>query len=122
MLEGTERGTDPIRSSVEIFWIGGKIGGVRIEVVHPVYRNNMEMGVRHLETGNHQRNPLRFEPEIEGEPDLLRDRHQMVGKLRVEVDPMVDLLARHHQRVPRRQRANGQKRHTQLVLPDKPPR
>jgi hypothetical protein len=36
----------------------------------------------------------------------------------VEVDPVVDFLARYYQGVPRAQRAVGEEHHAEFVLPD----
>src|SRR5438270_721896 len=51
----------------------------------------------------------------------LGDGITMTGEERgIEVDPVVDLLARHHQGVARAQRPVGEEDHATVVLPDEP--
>jgi hypothetical protein len=48
----------------------------------------------------------------------LRDDEQVPGELGVEVDPVVDFLARHHEHVARPHRLDRQERHDAWVPPD----
>src|SRR5689334_12032199 len=54
--------------------------------------------------------------------DVLRDLEEMRGELRRDVDPVVDLLARHDERVPRHERLDGEERDDAVVVPHEPSR
>lgn len=77
--------------------------------------NNVEMGVRHLEPGDHQTHSDGGERHLLGTTDALGDHHQVRCQVGVEVEPVVDLQARHHQGVSRTKGSDGQERHSLFV-------
>ena len=81
-------------------------------------RDHVKMHVGDLETREHQPDARRLECRhlcfayrLRGDDDV----RQQVG---LEIEPVIDLFARHHQRVAGTQRPVGEKRDAALVLPD----
>ena len=69
-----------------------------------------------LESGDHQPDG-RLEPLLEDPADLVEDGHEVVHEVGVEVDPVIDLLDRHDQRVARLKRVDRQEGHRPVVPP-----
>ncbi len=78
----------------------------------------MEMDVWHLQPRQHDADARRLEAGHLRLADRLRNRREMRQQTRIEVDPVIDLLARDHQRVPGAQRTVGEEHHAEVVLPD----
>src|SRR5690242_21106863 len=76
------------------------------------------MAVRHLEPREHHPDSLGLEPRHLRTPDRLRGLDEMVEERRLEVDPVIDLRPRYHERMARTQWTDGQEHGALLVLPD----
>lgn len=81
----------------------------------------MQMHVRNLQAGDHQTDFDRFEGLLQRLPDRLRDGHEVRSHGGFQIEPVIDLGARHDQRVPRTERMDGQERDAAVVAPDKVP-
>ena len=89
---GSERGCAP-RRVFERVEIGRRIGVREREFVGGVDRHDVQMRVRHLFADDEHADAPRLPFEILGPADLLRDPEQVRGERRVEIDPVIDLVA-----------------------------
>ena len=71
------------------------------QLAHGVDRHDVDVHVRHLFADDQHADAHRVPLEPLGAADLLRDEEQMDGEVGIEVDPVVDLLARHDEHVAR---------------------
>ena len=67
---------------------------------------------------DHLAHPRRPPDGVDGPPDALGDHHQVGRQVLRQVDPVVVLLARDHERVALRERVDRQEADAALVLPD----
>ena len=81
-------------------------------------RHHVEVAVRHLESREHDADSLGLEAHHLRPADGLRRLGQVIEQGRLQVEPVVDLVARHDQRVTGPQRAVGQEDDAAVVLPD----
>jgi len=91
-----------------------------VQVVQPANRHDMEVHVRNLEPRQHQPDAHRLEAGHLRLADRLRGGREVGEQIRVNIEPMVDLLARHHQGMSGAERAVGEECHALVVLPHKP--
>lgn len=68
-----------------------------VQVVHATGRNDMQMAVGNLESGNDQPDTLALESSSERATDPLGDDHEMRGEVRLEVTPLVGVDSRNDQ-------------------------
>lgn len=122
MTEPDELGAERRGGVVEAFRVGGRRGAGEIESVHVVHGNDVHMGVRDLEAGDHQPHACGPEHRLLCCGDGPGDGEDVGGHGRVEVDPVVDLGVRDDQRVPMCQRVDGEEGHGEVVAPDEPAR
>ena len=88
-----------------------------VEVRHRVDGHDVDVGVGHLETGDHQAHPGGGEGLLLGPADGVGDLHEVGGQVDGEVDPVVDLDAGDDQHVAPVQGTDVGERHTRLVGP-----
>jgi len=84
--------------------------------------HDVQMRVRHLFADDQHADALWLPLGLLRAADRLGDREEMRGERWFEVDPVVDLVARHHERVAGHHRRDGQERHRAIVLPHEPSR
>ena len=94
----------------------------KVQVVQASDRYDVDVAVRHLETGQHHADPLRLESRHLRAADRLRGFGEVAEQRGFEVDPVVDLLSRHNQRMARAKRAIGEKDDALFVFPNEPGR
>jgi hypothetical protein len=82
----------------------------------------VQVGVGHLEAGDHHPDAGGGEGRLLGPAHGLGHPHAVGGQVGVEVDPVVDLLDGHHQGVAGRERGDGEERHHPVVPPHEPAR
>jgi hypothetical protein len=100
----------------------GVTGGVgEVHVVHAVDGHDVEVDVGHLEAGDHQPDPGGGEGRHLRLADALGDAQQVGVEIGIEVEPVVDLLDRHHQGVAVPQRVDRQEGHAAVVAPHEAP-
>src|SRR5260370_38261180 len=75
------------------------------------------MNMRYFEARQHQPDARRLESSHLRPSDRLGYLCQVAEQIGVQVDPVIDLLSRDHQRVAGAQRAIGQENDTVVVLP-----
>src|SRR5581483_515616 len=90
---------DQLRRTVEILRARVLVGVLEVQIRLAVDGDHVEMGVGDLHAGDDQADAGGGEHGLLRAADLASDPHQMAGEVRVEVDPVVDLGDRHHQRV-----------------------
>ena len=78
---------------------------------------DVDVGVRHLVAGDDDADTLAAECPLLCLGDLVADREQVRRQLGGRVDPVIDLLDRHDQRVPGGHRVDRHERHTEVVAP-----
>lgn len=61
----------------------------------------MDVGVGHLESGDHQPDSLTLDHRLLGLADSMGDRHEVARQIGIELGPLIDLGLRDHQGVPR---------------------
>src|SRR5438876_8869725 len=82
----------------------------------------MDVRVRHFLADDHHADSHRVPLEPLRLADLLRDGEQMSTELGVEIDPVVDLLARDDEHVAWPHGLDREERHGARVAPDEPAR
>ncbi len=108
---------DGLRRAVHHRLIGVRVLVAEIQIVKATNWDDMEMDVRDLEARKHQAYAHRLEAGHLRPADRLRDRSEVAEEIRIDVDPVIDLLARDNQSVTGTQRAVGQEDHADVVLP-----
>ena len=78
----------------------------------------MDVGVRHVEAGNHQADAAALGNFVQRGGDGVGHGKQMRGGGRRQIVPAVGFLPRHHQQMPLGYRHNVHKRHTFAVAPN----
>ena len=96
--------------------MGGRVG--EVEVVHAAHRDDVEVQVGHLQPGDHQCHPRRFVLGLEDRTDRLGDAHQVGVQVGWCVEPVVELVERHHQGVAGLERVDAEEGDRTLVPPD----
>ena len=88
-----------------------------------VDRYDVQVRVRHFLADDQQRRSRAgFHDALLRTADPLRDLEEVRGELGIEVDPVVDLGARHDERVARHHRRDREERDHAVVLPHEPAR
>ena len=74
--------------------VGVAVGRREVELGQVVERDQVEVGVRHLDAGDHQPDPAGREGGLLGPPDVAGHLPEVGGEVVGEVDPVVDLVDR----------------------------
>ena len=78
-------------------------------------RDHVDVRVRHLVAGDDHADPVAGERGVLGPADAVGDGEHVRRQLRRHVDPVIDLLDRHHQRVPVGQRVDRHEHDAPIV-------
>lgn len=73
----------------------------KVELCHRIHRYDVDMGVWHFETGDHQADSGRGKDRLLGLANAMGDGHEVRCGGGGEVSPLIDLLAWHDQGVAR---------------------
>ena len=88
---------------------------------HRVRRDHVDVGVRHLVAGDDHPDPLAPERSLLRQTDHPRHLEEVGDEVGRGIDPVVDLLDRHHQHVPMSQRVDGEEGDAAVVAPHERP-
>lgn len=93
------------------------ISVAEVQLRHSVDRDDMNMGMWHLEAGDQETDSTRREDGHLRPADCVGHLGEMCSRVSAEVGPSVGLFARHHQRMPWGERAHVEETDTDVVLP-----
>lgn len=93
---------------------------VQVEVGRAATRPYVDVRVRDLVPLDEQPDPVGVELFALGQPDEAGDPEDVSGDVGIQVDPLVDLRARHDHRVPELKGTDRQERDTDVIGPDEP--
>lgn len=99
--------------------VGCRRIGVRlteVEISHRVDRHDVQVGVGHLETGDHEANSLGCKQRSLGIPNLMCSFHEMRGCFGREVDPLVGLRLWDDENVSWCERSNVEECDAKIVI------
>ena len=97
---------DGLGSRIELRRIGIQVGVIEIEIVHAADWDEMDVGMRHFESGDHHPDLDRLKSAFECGSDRLAHARQVGEQIRVEVDPMLYLVPGTHEHMPGRHRVD----------------
>ena len=103
-------------------WSGSRVGLAEVERLEAPGRVHVDVQVRDLEARDHQRHARRRPGVADHGADGARDRHDVLEQAVRGVEPLVDLLPRHHQHVSGPQGVDREEGDHPVVRPDETPR
>jgi hypothetical protein len=100
------------------FVIPGRPGIRKVKVRDPENRDQVDMGMRHLKAGNHDTDPLALDCFCDRMGDLFGKDHHPAQEVVIHIEEVIDLALGDHQRMPRIDRPDVQKRQIIFVFAD----
>lgn len=105
---------------IELVGLGRRLSIAEVEILHSLHRNNMEMHMGDLETGDHQTDPLTLDNRPLGLPNVAGHPIEMGRRFFVKVEPVIDLLPGNHQYMAGMQGPNVEHADARVVGPHQP--
>jgi hypothetical protein len=110
--------TEGLSHGIEVGRIGISIGSAEVELFHSLHRHDVQMCVRDLEAGDHQTDSLTLDDRSLCLANVGRHLHQMLDRVELEIEPVIDFGAGNDQDVAGMQRSDVDHGDTNRIAPN----